>query len=449
MLLCSFFCPRVTAEEITIFFTGNELGQLQPCGCSGGQLGGFDRRYDVFNAAQPKNRLILDTGSLVPDSGEQNLIKFQIIIQAFAQLGYDVVNLTEQDTLVVRQSGLVDGINDLFNCITAAPADDINLPVQFTRRFTLKNGTIDVTIAVIDTGDQLPQVGKLLSRSSKDTAVNILIVNRSDENAIASVSNIAPVLSKVGELIDCLLIPPQTDDPKLLSKPGDSPLIISQGRLGKYVGKIQVAPEVSPAELENYPQKLRLSFSSVTVTEDLPQHQPLVELYRNYQKLLKEADLLENYPRFVLPDNLEYVGSKSCKLCHDYEYEKWMNSPPVILPGVAKAKNRHSNAFDTLEDIGSDYDPECVICHVIGMRYETGFVTPEKTPQLRDVGCENCHGPGSEHVRSLGAVETAGPQSSCIECHNPDHSGDYAANEQQYNEKVVHWRQPKQGTKAK
>ena len=42
--------PGQTRELVTIFFTGNELGSMQPCGCSGGQLGGLDRRYAVLNA---------------------------------------------------------------------------------------------------------------------------------------------------------------------------------------------------------------------------------------------------------------------------------------------------------------------------------------------------------------------------------------------------------------
>ncbi len=42
--------PQRTADsdEISIFFTGSELGALKPCGCSGGQLGGLSKRMAVF-----------------------------------------------------------------------------------------------------------------------------------------------------------------------------------------------------------------------------------------------------------------------------------------------------------------------------------------------------------------------------------------------------------------
>jgi hypothetical protein len=76
------------------------------------------------------------------------------------------------------------------------------------------------------------------------------------------------------------------------------------------------------------------------------------------------------------------------------------------------------------------------------MEYESGFTSEEKTGHLKNVGCENCHGPGSEHIRTLGTVKLTEPKSDCLSCHTPEHSGDYAGNEQEKLEKIVHWREP-------
>lgn len=424
--------PGQAQELVTIFFTGNELGSMKPCGCSGGQLGGLDRRYAVLNAVAPQNRLIIDTGSLVPESTEQNLIKFSIIAQAFAQLGYDAVNLTEQDILIARQAGLLDGLSSLFNCITAGGPDDVKLPAKFTKEFTLNGIVFEAAVVAAETEDQISRLPDLFSSTAagSPSAVKILILNRADAKTVAAVSEM--------HLFDLLIVPPQSDEPTLVSDANADPLVISSGRLGKYVGRIQ-------AIFDGAGQKPRLKFTSVPVTEDIPQHKPLVELYKDYQRLVKDADIIEKQPRFVLPDNLEYVGSKYCKLCHDYEYEKWMTSKQVIIPGLSKQASPdsfHAGAFATLEKVGSDFDPECVICHVVGMQYQTGYISPAKTPELKDVGCENCHGPGSEHLRSLGAIETSGPMSTCSDCHTTEHSGEYAANEKQYFEKIIHWKEP-------
>jgi len=284
---------------------------------------------------------------------------------------------------------------------------------------------------VADTEDQISRLPDLLTPSSgSPLAVNILIFNRSDAKAIETVSQM--------QLVDCMIVAPQSDEPTLTGDPNARPLVILGGRLGKYIGKIQV-------NLQNPSGKPRLSFTSIPVSEDLNQYPPLVELYKDYQRMVKDARLVERYPRFVLPENLEYVGSKYCKLCHDYEYEKWMNSPQVNIPGLlhqAAPDSRHANAFATLTAVGSDYDPECVICHVIGMQYQSGYVSPSKTPEMKDVGCENCHGPGSAHLHSLGAVETSGPMSTCTDCHTTEQSANYGGNEKQYYEKSIHWRQP-------
>ena len=175
--------------------------------------------------------------------------------------------------------------------------------------------------------------------------------------------------------------------------------------------------------------KLKLSFYVVPVEEDLEEETSLVQLYNDYQQLVKERNLLEKHPRFTL-DGLEYTGSESCKACHESEYGKW-------------SRNAHAHAYATLERFGSQFDPECVICHVVGMDYESGFISEEKTGHLKNVGCENCHGAGSEHIKTGGIVGFTGPKSACIDCHTPEHSGDYAGNEGAFLEKIVHWREPR------
>ncbi len=99
---------RRRVDTLTVFITGNTLGELKPCGCSGGQLGGFDRRSVVFNSVPADHRLIVDTGSLVRSDSRQDLIKFNISIQALSILNYNVVNLTAKDIEIGRNLGLLD-----------------------------------------------------------------------------------------------------------------------------------------------------------------------------------------------------------------------------------------------------------------------------------------------------------------------------------------------------
>jgi hypothetical protein len=161
-----------------------------------------------------------------------------------------------------------------------------------------------------------------------------------------------------------------------------------------------------------------------------------VELYKTYQEFVKEAGLLEKHPRYPLPDGLEYAGSESCKMCHKYEYEKW-------------STKSHAHAYQTLVDDGTQYDPECIACHVVGFNYESGFVSEQETDHLKDVGCENCHGPGSKHISSLGEEPTTEPAMVCTDCHTPEHSGGFAGHEDEYLKKIVHWKEQKDSGNVK
>ena len=64
--------PKGKEELITVFITGNELGTMKPCGCSGGQLGGLIKRGEVLRLAQKARRVIIDTGGLV--DGEEDVL---------------------------------------------------------------------------------------------------------------------------------------------------------------------------------------------------------------------------------------------------------------------------------------------------------------------------------------------------------------------------------------
>jgi len=403
-------------DELVVFITGNELGELQPCGCSGGQLGGFDRRAAILNSASPSKRLIVDAGLLVEEADEQGLIKFNVIVQALGMLGYDVVNLAEKDIEIGSNLRLLEGISSVFNVITAQNDTDVNVPARFTRQLALQGQTVNITVAAFDAEyGQIEQISELFPPRRDGQNVNILVLIRCDTAIIDSISSKLPH-------VDCLICPAETDEPMIISEPNERPLAFSVGRFGRYVGRLQIKPAKSA-------DKLDLSFRPIPVTEDLPQQSSMVQLYKAYQQLVKQANLLQKHPRFTLANGLEYVGSESCKSCHEYEYAKWSG-------------RGHAHAFAAIERVGSQYDPECVICHVVGMDYESGFVSEQETSHMKNVGCENCHGPGSEHIRTFGKAQFTGPVSDCIDCHTPDQSADYAGNEQLYLEKIVHWKEP-------
>jgi hypothetical protein len=417
-------CPSRTArlasqpsqgnDEFVVFLTGSELGSLRPCGCSGGQLGGLQKRSAVFNRVPASRRLIVETGSLVERDHEQDLMKLRIFFEALRLLNYDVVRLTGQDHEIAIRLGLLadQGAFDIID-------DGADQPAAFTKRFVGQGR--DVTIRVASIRSHGPE-------AADASTVDILILEHWDPSSLKTIEQQWPG-------VQCVVCPSGSDVPQLLSKPGDVPLVFTVGRFGRYVCRLGVTIQEQTA-------RPVVHFESIPLRAELPDDPALVQLHRQYQQLVAQSSLLESYPRVPLPQKLAFAGSASCKPCHEPAYDKWNTTG-------------HAHALATLKKAGSDRDPECVICHVIGLEHEGGFVNEEKTPHLAGVGCENCHGPRSEHV--LGAPQravsrwgplTAGqpvtgqPRTACTQCHTPEQSGGFAGHEEEYMKKILHWREP-------
>ena len=53
------------------------------------------------------------------------------------------------------------------------------------------------------------------------------------------------------------------------------------------------------------------------------------------------------------------------------------------------------------------------------------YIDGESTPHLQEVGCESCHGPGSEHVRLPEQPYGAISITSCTSCHDAANDPDF------------------------
>ncbi len=88
----------------------------------------------------------------------------------------------------------------------------------------------------------------------------------------------------------------------------------------------------------------------------------------------------------VAADDSRYVGTKKgkCKMCHAKLFKSWQ-------------KTKHATAFDKLTN-DEKKDPKVLKRTTIGYGAPTGFKSVKDTPNLVNVGCEACHGPGGKHI---------------------------------------------------
>ncbi len=105
-----------------------------------------------------------------------------------------------------------------------------------------------------------------------------------------------------------------------------------------------------------------------------------------------------------------YAGSKACGQCHEKFYNNWRRS-------------RHGRAFQTLVNKKQQNNIECLPCHVTGIKPDNGVMALSLPANLRNVGCESCHGPGKIHANDPDKkVFLSRPaRETCITCHNDEH----------------------------
>ena len=110
-----------------------------------------------------------------------------------------------------------------------------------------------------------------------------------------------------------------------------------------------------------------------------------------------------------------YVGVKTCKMCHMPYFNAWKDST-------------HAVAFDLLSaDKKEDANPKCLKCHTTGFG-RGGYEVGKSSPDLRNVQCEACHGPGKDYVSVMKDLEKARArglvypvtESVCVICHNKE-----------------------------
>ncbi len=174
--------------------------------------------------------------------------------------------------------------------------------------------------------------------------------------------------------------------------------------------------EAEKAELDVAKPPETGSYFRYTVKEirdSLGKDAKLEEQLRAYYKRVNEANKVAFADRKPRPhDGKEpvYIGVNSCATCHDEAKDVW-------------DKTKHAKAYETLSTQFKEFNLDCVSCHVTGYDMPGGS-TVTHVDRLKDVQCEQCHGPGSRHAMSPDKVKIPVPKPKpdmCLSCHHSPH----------------------------
>ncbi len=123
-------------------------------------------------------------------------------------------------------------------------------------------------------------------------------------------------------------------------------------------------------------------------------------------------------PRYE-PDPRGYIPhSDTCMECHQDQYDFWLSTA-------------HSRSFETLQELDSTLDVECLGCHTSGYNKPGGYYDPRIPAPIGPVGCYECHYTtsrhiaGDEHVVDPFEYSSLADNIACQDCHNETRFPDF------------------------
>ena len=113
-------------------------------------------------------------------------------------------------------------------------------------------------------------------------------------------------------------------------------------------------------------------------------------------------------------EKMVFTGWQACVECHEAQTDFWQ-------------RTQHASAYQSLVSQDQQFNLDCLPCHVTAEYKEIKISSDERAllslpGELRQVGCEVCHGPGRTHVVSQknSDISRKPAIAICLRCHTSE-----------------------------
>lgn len=432
--------PAGKKPDAVLILTGQQHSYLKFCGCTERQLGGFERRFNFMLKLRERGWPVVgvDLGDLAEHKNgvpaDQTVLKYDAAIRSLAAMQYSALGVGEFDFKLPLIAGLS---NNVLQNAAAYPtllcANLVNREVQFPGMMSSvtfaggQNGVPKIGIggvvgpavdqrsaaANVTFSPQAAAIADILKSMDANKAEIRILLYQGDHPAALKVAGapdinkqVDPTFADKFDVILCLCAeeePPAKQDKDIIGRTS----VVRVGHRGRYIGMMGLfRTNQAATPWEKHFQIVEMSEDYET-DKDKEAANPILSILQDYAKEVKAQNFVTQVSQVKHPvalqfpnEKVTFVGSDRCKGCHSHLKE--CNIWQAEIPG-SKKKHSHAKAFEALEKYAKkptlrQFDPECVVCHTVGYGFESGY-RGETDTRLKNVGCENCHGPGSLHVR--------------------------------------------------
>lgn len=424
-------------RDLTVIFTGDTNGFLEHCGCKVNQSGGVARRATVLERLRREHpgAPVLDLGNAFTRPENETELDYlsreeqRLYLETMAAMRYDAGAIGVNE-LLYGSGWFHQATKGLALPYVSSNVAERGVPFAPASRLLRAGG---LRVAVVSAFETPHGPGTPPRFEANTTALSISNPVSSLARAVSDVRDRADLVIAIGRLepgtirrlvatvpgIDVILS--NASGTSALARAAGAPETMSdQGFLGRtlvlYEDSRNYGLESVRLALDDSNHVASAGTTHHWLYEDVPD-QPTIRamLNRFYDRVgTRDSAQASVQPLFATSAarmSGVYVGATRCAACHRMEFDQWKTT-------------RHATAYKTLLDAHRHYQPRCVVCHVVGFRTAKGYKLGDPEEPLANVQCEVCHGPGGAHVAgpTRARMERNPPESTCLECHNPQHS---------------------------
>lgn len=388
------------SKHITIVYTNDTLGTLQPCGCGGNNTGGVIRRATYIKSvlAEDPNAIIVESGDLAFGvNPTQPTAQLEAVANAFKYMNYAAVGVGPVDLR------LNDKYYETLNKI-GIPVVNVGLTEHdgaFPYIIKEING---VKVGIVSFGAVVPEQRnnfdlmkkryQALSEAAKASDVLILL----DQGNIASNEWLERNGERLGtpDIVIGGAVRMPLSEPQWVGKT----MVVPTSSQGAYVGRIDI-------EINGDEKKLTYTRKAIDpAIEENPDVKQIVDDYIKSQKVSTRNGSSTSAVEAPQP----YYPYQSCVSCHGAEFEQWKTTP-------------HAKALGTLLTQEKAI-PDCLPCH--SDMYKRAKRVVVNADQIGGVECIACHEEVLPHGPDMNKKDDpAKIKSRCITCHTKERSPDF------------------------